>query len=68
MTSWRTLTRIAAFKEMLAAYPLYGKHASPPLTPEAWWSTLIHKCMLHAGAGQRGKYTNKPPIYSMLTG
>ncbi|WOO82565.1 Haloacid dehalogenase-like hydrolase domain-containing protein 3 [Vanrija pseudolonga] len=40
-----------AFKEMNAQYPLYGKHSVPPLTPEKWWSTLIHKCMVHAGAG-----------------
>ena len=42
-----------AFKEMDAAFPLYGKHASPPLTPGEWWTRLIHKCMAHAGASER---------------
>lgn len=45
----------AAFKEMSVAHPLYGKHSRPPLTPEAWWSTLIGKCMLHAGATEYGE-------------
>lgn len=42
----------AAFKEMNVVYPLYGKHSTPPLTPEAWWSDLIRRCMLHAGASE----------------
>lgn len=36
---------------MNAQFPLYGKHSTPPLTPEKWWSTLIQRCMVHAGAG-----------------
>ncbi|BEI82632.1 hypothetical protein CcaverHIS002_0305000 [Cutaneotrichosporon cavernicola] len=42
-----------AFKEMNAIHPVYGKHSNPPLTPEGWWTDLIHKCMAHAGASER---------------
>ncbi|CAK9783202.1 HAD-like protein [Cutaneotrichosporon oleaginosum] len=41
-----------AFKEMNATHPLYGKHSTPPLTPESWWTGLIVKCMAHAGASE----------------
>lgn len=42
---------------MNATYPLYGKHSTPPLTPESWWTQLIVKCMRHAGAGEDRKGT-----------
>ncbi|GMK56478.1 hypothetical protein CspeluHIS016_0303180 [Cutaneotrichosporon spelunceum] len=41
-----------AFKEMNAIHPVYGKHSTPPLTPEGWWTDLIHRCMAHAGASE----------------
>lgn len=44
-----------AYKEMTATHPLYGKHSRPPLTPEAWWTALINKCMVHAGATEQGE-------------
>lgn len=44
-----------AYKEMNARYPLYGKHSTPPLTPESWWTHLIVKCMQHAGVAEDRK-------------
>lgn len=46
------LQLIAAYKELNAIHPLYGKHSTPPLTPEAWWTSLIRRCMIHAGASE----------------
>ncbi|KAK4689654.1 hypothetical protein P7C73_g447, partial [Tremellales sp. Uapishka_1] len=40
----------AAFKSINSAHPLYGKHSSPPLSPEEWWTSLIRECMIKAGA------------------
>ena len=39
-----------AFKEINAKHHLYGKHSSPPITPEQWWSELIQRCIVNAGA------------------
>lgn len=49
------MTHGLAFKEMESAWPLYGKHANPPLTPEQWWTEVITRTMLHAGAAQSGQ-------------
>ncbi|KAL1408668.1 hypothetical protein Q8F55_005481 [Vanrija albida] len=57
-----------AFKEMNAQYPLYGKHAAPPLSPEQWWSALINQCMLHAGAGAPELEAKGPALASALLG
>jgi hypothetical protein len=45
---------LLAFKDMDRQFPLYGKLAKPPISPEAWWTELIQRCMLHAGASQSG--------------
>lgn len=37
---------------MDAEYPLYGKHATPPISPEVWWSELIRRCITEAGASE----------------
>lgn len=39
-----------AFKEMDKTWPMYGKHADPPLTPEKWWTELIRRSIVNAGA------------------
>ncbi|KAK1923298.1 HAD-like domain-containing protein [Papiliotrema laurentii] len=39
-----------AFKEMDKTWPMYGKHADPPLMPEKWWTELIRRCIVNAGA------------------
>nr|XP_031858266.1 uncharacterized protein CI109_006317 [Kwoniella shandongensis]KAA5525338.1 hypothetical protein CI109_006317 [Kwoniella shandongensis] len=41
-----------AFKEIDATWPLYGKHSSPPLSPEEWWTTIIYQTLLVAGASK----------------
>ncbi|WVQ95417.1 hypothetical protein IAU59_002514 [Kwoniella sp. CBS 9459] len=39
-----------AFKEIDATWPLYGKHSTPPLSPEEWWTKIIYQTLRHAGA------------------
>ena len=43
-----------AFREMDKTWPLYGKHSDPPLSPEEWWTEVIKRTMLHAGAPPTG--------------
>ncbi|RSH87113.1 hypothetical protein EHS25_003602 [Saitozyma podzolica] len=56
-----------AFKEMERQFPLYGKLAKPPVSPEAWWAELIRRCMLHAGASQSDVDTATGLGESLLT-
>ena len=37
-------------------YPLYGKLATPAISPEEWWSELIRRCLKEAGASDRGEH------------
>ncbi|GAA6019001.1 hypothetical protein JCM10207_006284 [Rhodosporidiobolus poonsookiae] len=39
----------SAFSAQASAHPLYGKHSTPPLSPSAWWASVIHSTFLHAG-------------------
>ncbi|WVQ63476.1 uncharacterized protein L199_001629 [Kwoniella botswanensis] len=39
-----------AFKAVDSKWPLYGKHTEPALTPEEWWTKIIHQTLLEAGA------------------
>jgi hypothetical protein len=45
----------SAFKSMSEKYPLYGKHGEPPISPEAWWTELIRRCIKEAGASNAGQ-------------
>ncbi|OWZ63222.1 hypothetical protein AYX15_04743 [Cryptococcus neoformans] len=42
-----------AFKKVDAQYPLYGKHSTPSLTPEEWWTRIIYETLREAGASKR---------------
>lgn len=55
----------SAFKEMEAAHPMYGKFSDPPLTPAQWWTELIRRCMVHAGAASEGTSLPRPPADPM---
>lgn len=55
-----------AFKAMEARWPVYGKHSTPALSPEQWWTELIKQCMLEAGAAEKGEST--PVILSRQAG
>lgn len=49
------LTLDSAFKDMSKRFPLYGKHADPPIDPGEWWTRLIRSCISHAGASEHGE-------------
>ncbi|WRT70923.1 uncharacterized protein IL334_007922 [Kwoniella shivajii] len=42
-----------AFKAIDSKWPLYGKHATPALTPEEWWTKIIYQTLLEAGAEKK---------------
>ena len=47
-----------AFKETSAQYPLYGKHSSPPLHYEDWWSLVIERTFEHADVASSGAWVD----------
>ncbi|WVR08792.1 hypothetical protein IAU60_005850 [Kwoniella sp. DSM 27419] len=51
-----------AFKEIDAQWSLYGKHSDPALTPEQWWTKIIHQTLRHAGAADTELRDKMPSI------
>lgn len=44
----------AAWKEVSARHPLYGKHSDPPLHYEDWWGLIIERTFQKAGLADSG--------------